>query len=376
MQYRSFPKIPELPISTLGFGCMRLPTVAGNPAHIEVDAATRLIHQAIDAGVNYFDTAWPYHGQQSEPFLGRALKGRRHEVQLATKLPVWMVEQESDWERFIDQQLVKLDTQRIDFYMLHGLAAGPWDKVRNLRGLRALERAKADGRIGHLGFSFHGSLDAFRSIIDGFDWEFCLIQLNYLDQQYQAGLEGLRYAESHKVGVIVMEALRGGALAKVPPAVESLWARSTRRWSPAEWALRWVWDLPGVVSVISGMNATSQLDENLRIASQSVSLGADDRALVDEVARFFHARMPVPCTTCGYCMPCPSGVSIPDVLSTYNTASMFENQASPRFAYDAFMLKAGSGADQCTECVECEPKCPQNIPIIEMLAKAHAHLTS
>ena len=160
-----------------------------------------------------------------------------------------MVEQDSDWERFIDQQLVKLDTQRIDFYMLHGWATGPWDKVRNLRGLHALERAKADGRIGHLGFSFHGSPDAFCAIIDGFDWEFCLIQLNYLDQQYQAGLDGLRYAESHKVGVVVMEALRGGALANVPPAVESLWARSPRRWSPAEWALRWVWDLPGVVSV-------------------------------------------------------------------------------------------------------------------------------
>jgi predicted aldo/keto reductase-like oxidoreductase len=236
MRYCSFPKIPGLPISALGFGCMRLPTVSGDPARIDEEAAARLVHQAIDAGVNYFDTAWPYHGQQSEPFLGRAVAGRRHQVQLATKLPVWGVEKESDWERFIDQQLVRLGTDRIDFYMLHGLAAESWDKVKNLRGLAALERAKADGRIGHIGFSFHGSPDCFRAIIDAFDWEFCLIQLNYLDQQYQAGLDGLRYAESHKVGVVVMEALRGGALARVPPAVESIWARSPRRWSPAEWA--------------------------------------------------------------------------------------------------------------------------------------------
>lgn len=375
MKYRSFPKIPGLPISALGFGCMRLPTVRGDPARLDEETAARLVHQAIDAGVNYFDTAWPYHGQQSEPFLGRAIKGRRHQVQLATKLPVWLVEQERDWERLLDRQLVKLAVDRIDFYMLHGLAAATWDKVRNLHGLRALERAKADGRIGHIGFSFHGSPDDFRTIIDSFDWEFCLIQLNYLDQQYQAGLQGLRYAESHKVGVVVMEALRGGALAKVPPAVERIWSRSPRRWSPAEWALRWVLDLPGVVSVISGMNAASQLGENLRVASNPLALNPDDRALADEVARFFHARMPVPCTTCGYCLPCSAGVFIPEVLSTYNTASMFENQAGPRFTYDAFMVKAGTGADQCTECAECEPKCPQNIPIIEMLARAHAHLT-
>jgi len=375
MQYRSFPKIPGLPIAALGFGCMRLPTLGGNPARINEEAATRLVQQAIDAGVNYFDTAWPYHGEQSEPFLGRAVRGRRQQVQLATKLPVWLVNHESDWERFIDQQLTRLATDRIDFYMLHGLAAASWQKVKDLHGLDALERAKADGRIGHIGFSFHGSPDDFPTIIDSFAWEFCLIQLNYLDQQYQAGLAGLRHAESRKVGVVVMEALRGGALAKVPPVVESIWARSPRGWSPAEWALRWVWDLPGVVSVISGMNAASQLEENLRVASNPIALSLEDRALADEVARFFHGRMPVACTTCGYCLPCPAGVFIPEVLSTYNTASMFGNQAGPRFTYDAFLVKAGSGADQCTECADCEPKCPQNISIIEMLAKAHAHLT-
>lgn len=373
MQYRSFPKIPDLPISSLGFGCMRLPT-AGE--RIDEEAATRLIHNAIDSGVNYFDTAWPYHAGESEPFLARALKGRRERVQLATKNPVWMIQNESDWERYLDQQLVRLGTDHIDFYMLHGLMAAPWEKVKALHGLRALERAKADGRIRHIGFSFHGAFDDFTGIIDAFDWEFCLIQLNYVDQNYQAGLAGLRYAADRKVGVVIMEGLRGGALAKVPPAVASIFARSPRQWSSAEWGLRWVWDLPGVVSVISGMNSQSQLDENLRLASNPIALDAADRALTEEAAAFFHARMAAPCTTCGYCMPCPSGVSIPEVLSIYNTSAMFDDSRGPRFVYDTFVVRAGGGADRCTQCGECETKCPQSIPIMEKLARAHEHLTA
>ena len=216
MQFRSFPKIPDLPISTLGFGCMRLPTVGGNFSAINEELATGLVHQAIDAGVNLFDTAWPYHGEQSEPFLGRAVKGRRDRIHLCTKLPVWAVRQDGDWERFLDQQLRKLDTDFVDFYLLHGLAAGPWDKVKQLGGLAALERAKADGRIKHIGFSFHGPLDDFVAIINGYDWDLCLIQLNYVDQGYQAGIQGLALAAQRKVGVMVMEPLRGGVLAKVP----------------------------------------------------------------------------------------------------------------------------------------------------------------
>jgi uncharacterized protein len=375
MQFRSLPKIPNLPISSLGFGCMRLPTIGGNPAAIDESLATPLIHQAIDSGVNLFDTAWPYHAEQSEPFVGRALKGRRDRVLLSTKSPVWAVQQESDWERLLDRQLEKLDVGSIDFYLLHGLSAGPWDKVLRLRGLQALERAKADGRIKHIGFSFHGPLDDFRTIVDGYDWAMCLVQLNYVDQGYQAGAQGVAYAASRNVGVVVMEPLRGGALAKVPPAVQAIWNRSARGWSPAEWALRWVQEHPGVVSVISGMNAEAQLTENVRVASSPVALDPEDRALANEAAAFFHRRMPVPCTTCGYCLPCPSGVAIPDVLSSYNTSFMFDDVHGPRFAYKAFIMGAGGGADRCTECGECEPKCPQGIAIPAILPKAHAHLT-
>jgi len=195
-----------------------------------------------------------------------------------------------------------------------------------------------------------------------------------VDQGYQAGIQGLAYAARRNVGVVVMEPLRGGALATVPPDVQAIWARSGRGWSAAEWGLRWVLDQPGVVSVISGMNAEAQLTENLRIASSPGALGAADRALADEAAQFFHRRMPVPCTTCGYCLPCPSGVAIPDVLSGYNTSFMFEDPHGPRFAYKVFVMGAGGGADQCSECGECEPKCPQGIAIPDILPKAHEHL--
>jgi predicted aldo/keto reductase-like oxidoreductase len=377
MQYRAFPKIPQLKISMLGFGCMRLPIQNGNFANIDEEAATRLLHAAIDAGVNYVDTAWPYHDGQSESFVGRALKGgRRGKVQIATKMPVWLVEAESDWEKFLDAQLKKLDTDRIDFYLMHSLSGESWEIIRRLRGMQALERARTDGRIGHIGFSFHGSPTDFRTIVDGFDWEFCQIQFNFLDIEFQAGLEGLRYATNKNIGVIVMEPLRGGTLARVPQAVQSIWARSGRPWSPAAWALRWVCMHPEPVTILLGMNAMEQLEDNLAAANNPVSLTERDLALVDEVRRFYSSRMKVPCTTCGYCMPCPSHVSIPNALSLYNDAVMFESMRDPAFIYDAFFVQAGAGANQCTECGECEPKCPQEIAIIERLKEAHALLTS
>jgi predicted aldo/keto reductase-like oxidoreductase len=377
MLYRFFPNMAHVKISILGFGCMRLPIVNHDLGRIDEESATHLLHAAIDAGVNYIDTAWAYHEEQSEPFVGRALKGGlRDRVHIATKLPVWLVESGSDWERFLDRQLKKLDTRQIDFYLMHSIGGESWELIGRLNGMKAMERAKADGRIGHIGFSFHGSPGEFKTIVDGFDWEFCQIQFNFLDEHFQAGLEGMQYAAARGIGVVVMEPMRGGVLAKAPRPVQEIWDRSGRAWSPAEWALRWVCGHPEPVTVLSGMNRMEQLRENLNAVCIPTVLTAQDLGLVEEVRSFYHTRMRVPCTTCGYCLPCPGGVSIPNTLSLYNDAAMFESNHAPAFVYDRFFVKAGAGADRCTECGECEPKCPQGIAIIENLKEAHKILIS
>ncbi len=375
MQYRRFPKIPDVPISVLGFGCMRLPVVAGNPARIDEERSARLLRGAIDAGVNYVDTAYPYHDGESEPFVGRALKGGyRERVRLATKCPTFLVKAEADWERFLDEQLRRLDTDVIDFYLLHGINADRWDTVTRLGGLRMLDRARRDGRIRHAGFSFHGSPENFAEVIAAYDWEFCQIQLNLLDTEYQAGLAGMRLAASRGVGVVAMEPLRGGTLAaRQPDAVAAIWARSGRAWSPAEWAWRWVWHHGEVVTALSGMNAESQLRENLAVADAVAPgcLSESDLALAAAVRSHYLAAIEVPCTTCGYCLPCPSGVAIPDVFGLVNTVAMFGSRAATSAAYKGIWVARGVGADACTECGECEPKCPQSIPIRDALRSAH-----
>lgn len=377
MQHRVFPRIPGLSVSTLSLGAMRLPVVGGDHARIDEEAATRVVHEAIRAGVTYVDTAWPYHGGQSEPFLGRALRGGwREKVQLATKCPVWEVEAEGDFDRFLGRQLEKLQTGRIDFYLLHALDASRWEKTRGLGAIRALERARADGRIGHIGFSFHGALDDFEKIADDYDWEFTQIQLNYLDQVFQAGLEGMRHAAARRIGVVVMEPLRGGALAKVPPAVREILGRSGRPWSPAGWGLRWLWHQPEVVTVLSGMGTVEEVAENAAAAAAAAPLSPEDLAHLEEARAFYQARMAVPCTACGYCQPCPNGVAIADVFNSWNTGRMFENRATAAWLYRTFQLGSGSGADKCEECGDCEPRCPQHISIGEHLQLAHDYLTA
>jgi uncharacterized protein len=380
MQYRYFPKIPNVRISTLGFGCMRLPLLDADPAHIDEDKSRKLLRDAIDSGVTYVDTAYPYHGGMSEPFVGRALKdGYREKVQLATKLPVWLVKEEADWERLLDEQLKKLDTDHIDFYLLHALDAARWNTITKLNGLKAMERAKADGRIRHLGFSFHDKLSSFKTIVDSYDWEFTQIQFNFIDTGYQAGIEGLEYAAARKIGVIAMEPLRGGSLAgKLPESVRTVWAKYPVSRTPADWALRWVWNRPEIVTLLSGMNTPAQLDENLALATsvQAGAMSEDELALVGEARAIYLSRTKVPCTACGYCQPCPSGVSISEVFSLYNGASMFDLKEGKTGWYFNGVIKGGHGADKCVECGACVPQCPQAISIIEKLKEAHAYLTA
>lgn len=367
MLYRTMPRTGDR-VSILGFGCMRLPLNAGGG--IDGSRASALIRTAIDRGVNYVDTAWGYHEGESEPVVGRALEdGYRERVLLATKLPSWLVENPSDMDRFLDEQLKRLRTDRIDYYLIHSLNRDRWENVRRNGYGEFLDRALADGRIRRTGFSFHDALPLFREIVDDRDWDFCQVQYNYLDTEYQAGTEGIRYASGRGLGVIVMEPLRGGNLARnVPEAIMRIWGESPSGLSPAAWGLRWVWDHPEVGVVLSGMTTESDLEENLATAElgTSNSLTGAERDMVRRAAEEYRDRMRVGCTGCRYCLPCPAGVNIPECFNRYNMAFMFDDLEKARSTYPVF-LKPEARASACVKCGACEDKCPQNLPIREHL---------
>jgi predicted aldo/keto reductase-like oxidoreductase len=374
MQYRRLGKT-GLKVSALGFGCMRLPTL-GAPDRIDEEAATDLLHRAIDSGVNYVDTAWFYHapgqGQagQSEPFVGRALAGPwRDRVLLATKLPQQIVGTKAELESFLPRQLERLATDRIDMYLVHGLNGEAWDKMKALGIREYLEKARNRGLIGHIGFSFHGEAADFLRIVDDFPgWEFCQIQYNYLDVKNQAGRSGLRYAAEKGLGVVVMEPLRGGRLAGLlPPQMKAVFDGRPEGWSPAEWALRFVWDEPGVGLLLSGMNAVSQLEENLRVAESALpgSLGDERGAVYEAAGEAMRKLRKADCTACRYCQPCPAGVQIPECLAALNASSIWNTNHPWVTGYASIKGKPGL----CTQCGACEGLCPQSLPIRALLAE-------
>jgi len=381
MQYRTFGKLDFKP-SALGFGAMRLPVLVGadgKPDFKQIDypAATAMLHRAIDGGVNYVDTAWMYHENTSETWLGEALKGGyREKVKLATKMPVWEVKKPGDFDRILDIQRERLQQDRIDFYLLHSLDAAHWKCVVEQGQLASAEKALADGRIAHFGFSFHGTHEVFEEILAATDlWEFCQIQFNYMDEDYQAGRRGLELAAAGGLGVIVMEPVRGGMLARnLPPRGEALWAGAPVKRTPAEWALQWVWSNPEVSFLLSGMSEMRHVEENLAYAERSRPglLSAGELALVARVRDLYRELSPIPCTACRYCMPCPQGVSIPDILELYNDAHMFGDPARQRLFYT--WLDEEERAGNCTACGECEDKCPQGIAVSGWMEKAQAFL--
>jgi len=379
MQYRKFGKL-DWEGSALGFGAMRLPLTDRNPANVDEPESIRMIRYAIDHGVNYIDTAYPYHEGRGEPTVGRALQdGYREKVKLATKLPPWFIESPKAYDRILNEQLERLQTDKIDFYLLHGMNRAYWPKLRDLEVLRWAEGAMADGRIGYLGFSFHDDFEVFKEIVDAYDnWTLCQIQYNYMDIDYQAGTRGLMYAADKGLAVVIMEPLRGGQLSKEPPKqVAEMWASAPQKRTPAEWALQWVWNHQEVSVVLSGMTAMEHVVENVAIADRSEpgTLTADKLALIDRVREAYRELSPVPCTGCGYCMPCPEGVEIPRIFELYTDAIMYDDPRTSRFFYRGPTgLREEQRADQCIECGECVQACPQEIPIPEWLQKAHALL--
>lgn len=378
MKYRKFGKL-DWEVSALGFGVMRLPLTDGDPASIDEPEAIRMIRYAIDHGVNYLDTAYMYHSGQSEGFVGRVLKdGYRERVKLTTKLPVHLVESASDFDRFLNEQLERLQT-KINFYLLHGLNGKSWPKVRDLGILDWAEDKMTQGKFEHLGFSFHDELDVFKEIVDGYDkWTLSQIYYNYMYADYQAGRRGLEYAAKKGLAVIVMGPLRGGQLAMEPPEqVAKIWASTSQERTPAERGLLWVWNQPEVSVVLSGMNTMEQVVENVAVADRSGrgKLTADELTLFDRAREVYHGLIPIPCTGCGYCMPCPNGVAISSIFRIYNETMMYDNLRAGRSRYRRPKdLKEEQRADQCTECGECLDACPQEIAIPEWLQKVHALL--
>jgi predicted aldo/keto reductase-like oxidoreductase len=381
MQYRKFGKLDWKP-SALGFGCMRLPLLDQDMSHVDEAEAIRMIRYAIDHGVNYVDTAAVYHMGRSERVVGKALKdGYRQKVKLATKLTLFELNSGKEFDRFFNGQLERLQTDKIDFYLLHGLNRHLWKSAREWKAIPWVEKRIAAGQVGHLGFSFHDDYEIFKEIVDAYDnWTFCQIQYNYMDVNNQAGRRGLRYAAGKNLAVVIMEPIRGGILAKEPPPpVAKIWKASPNDHSRAEWALQWVWNHPEVSVVLSGMSTMQQVIENLASAEHSGpgKLTRDELSFIDKVREAYLSYSPVPCTQCGYCLPCPNGVDITTIFGLFNEATMYDDFMFPQFRYMGAGpdgLKEDQRADNCQECKECLEKCPQQIDIPDWLKKAHEKL--
>lgn len=370
MQYRTNPKNGQ-PLSALGFGCMRFTRKGGG---IDQGKANRELMRALELGVNYFDTAYIYPG--SEEALGSFMQtyGCRDRLNIATKLPQYRVKKQEDFDTFFDEELRRLKTDHVDYYLMHMMNdARSFERLCELGLKEWIAGKKASGAIRNVGFSFHGGTLQFKALIDAWDWDFCQIQFNYVDEHAQAGIDGLNYAHEKGLPVIIMEPLRGGKLAGLLPkdALHEIEKTQPRR-SPAEWGLRWVWNHPQVTVVLSGMNDIAQVEENCRVASESLPghLTPDELALYDRVRGAIARGVRVGCTGCGYCQPCPRGVDIPMCFSAYNTSysdSLFTGMRE--YMMCTTLRKVRSNAGLCVKCGKCEQHCPQHIPIRDMLDK-------
>lgn len=374
MQYRSDRN--GQPLSILGYGCMRF-TKKGNS--IDVDKAEQELLEAYRAGVNYFDTAYLYSG--SEAALGEILErnGLREKVHIATKLPQYLIGSKAALERTFQEELRRLRTDHVDYYLMHHMTdVAMWEKLKKVDIIDWIAEKKQSGAIRNIGFSYHGNTDNFLKILEDYDWDFCQIQYNYLDEVSQAGRAGLQAAAAKGIPVMIMEPLRGGKLINMlPEGAKQAMAESSRNWSAAEWGLHWLYDQPEVTVVLSGMNSLEMVRENCRIASEAAvgELTEEDHATLDRVKKAIMEKERVGCTGCRYCMPCPKGVDIPGIFRCWNTMyTESKSEGRSQFIQTVGLTKEPSFASQCVRCGKCEQHCPQNIPIREKLREADRDL--
>lgn len=373
MQFRDSGRLGKR-VSALGFGAMRLPHEEGDTSKINQKESIEMIRYAIDEGVNYIDTAWPYHQGESEPFLKEALaQGYREKVLLATKMPSWLIEKEEDMDKYLQNQLQRLNTEEIDIYLLHSLNREKWEKLEGLHVISWLEKKKREGYIKDFGFSFHDSFPVFKEIVDSYPWSICQIQYNYVDREFQAGEAGLKYAAEREIAVVIMEPLRGGSLASLPPNLLSILNRGEKKRSPADWALQWLWHQREVALVLSGMSTLEQVKENIESAKNSdpLSLSQEELKRIEEVSRAYRDLAPTGCTGCNYCQPCPEGVMIPHMFSFYNESHIYDSYEKTKKEYESFPERVRS--DKCTACGSCVEECPQDLPIPELMEKIAAY---
>ena len=381
MQYRKFGNT-GLEVSALGFGMMRLPLLDGNQGaalvggdQVDEQVSIANLRYAIDHGVNYVDTAYNYLNGNSERITGKALQdGYRDKVYLATKLPVWLLNSEEDFDRLLNEQLQRLGTDHIDFYLVHAMKTAVYeDKFLKYRVADSLKRAKEDGRIRYMGFSYHDNVQLFKTIVDYTDWDFCQIQLNYLDTEFQAGLEGLRYASEKGLAVTIMEPLRGGYLANVPASVKEVCQKCGK--THIELAFNFLWDMPEVSLILSGMGSMEQVIENLGYAEKAEvgMMTEEDKQTVQTMKTQINSISTVACTGCNYCAICSKRIAIPHIFKAYNLWNQGE-KAEAKAYYNQEVPKHGAKADECIVCHRCEKLCPQQIKISGWMSKIHQTL--
>lgn len=379
MEYNQFGSLDKK-ISRFGMGCMRYPrkTLSDGTDVIDEDEAIKMIRYAIDHGVNYFDTAYAYPG--SEEVLGKALQdGYREKVVIATKLPIGDVNSEDDLKRIYDEQVKRLGVDVIDIYIFHCLDRGNWEKVKKFNGIKFFEQLKNEGKIRQIGFSFHSEYDLFENIVDAYPWDMCLIQFNLLDDNHQAGVKGLKYAAQKGISVAIMEPLKGGMIAnKIPADVQKLLDGYAERRSLVEWALRFVYNFPEAKVILSGVSSMEQLKDNIRIFNEAAPnvLSAEDLQMLKEVKNIYRQLVRVGCSGCGYCMPCPEGINIPEIFKVYNDQALSDWTEFGKVFYSLMVSNTGKDATSCIECRSCESHCPQGIAIADVLKEAHASLTA